>query len=85
MAEPRSSRVCADLRVHSLLESQFDRRRFLTMLGKEQENWLLDGLATSQPRWNVIGSNVMMARLGHDGDAGQQLFGRCVGPLPSRA
>jgi alkaline phosphatase D len=33
MAELRSSRVCADLRAHSLLESQFDRRRFLKMLG----------------------------------------------------
>jgi hypothetical protein len=33
MADPRSSRVGADLLAHPLLESEFDRRRFLKMLG----------------------------------------------------
>jgi hypothetical protein len=33
----------------------------------------------------VIGSNVMMARLDHDGDAGQRLFHDGLGRLPNGA
>ena len=32
------------------------------------------GLTRSQARWNVLGNNVMMARLDHDGDAGDLLW-----------
>lgn len=32
-----------------------------TTIGAEQERWLLDGLATSTARWNVIAQQVMMA------------------------
>lgn len=32
-----------------------------TMLGAEQERWLIDGLRGSRARWNVIGQQVMMA------------------------
>ena len=42
-----------------------------TMLGRTQERWLYDGYAAAEPRWNVLGSNVMMARLDHDGDQGR--------------
>ena len=32
-----------------------------TMLGAEQERWLLDGLRESPTRWNALGNQVMMA------------------------
>lgn len=32
-----------------------------TLLGAEQEAWLLDGLASSSSRWNVLAQQVMMA------------------------
>jgi alkaline phosphatase D len=35
----------------------------LTLLGEVQENWLFDGLAQSQARWNVIGQQTLMASL----------------------
>jgi alkaline phosphatase D len=34
-----------------------------TMLGPEQEDWLLTGLAGSGATWNAIGQQIMMARL----------------------
>lgn len=34
-----------------------------TMLGKAQEQWLLDGLARSSSRWNVIAQQYLMAQL----------------------
>ncbi|MGK5534307.1 alkaline phosphatase D family protein [Streptomyces sp. URMC 129] len=46
----------------------------VTMLGERQERWLLDGLAASGARWNVLANNVMMARLDHDGPAGDTLW-----------
>ncbi|MEU4694091.1 alkaline phosphatase D family protein [Actinoplanes sp. NPDC023714] len=46
----------------------------VTMLGFDQEKWLSAGLAASSARWNLLGSNVMMARLDHDGDAGDKLW-----------
>jgi len=46
----------------------------VTMLGVEQERWLYDGLASSPARWNILGSNVMLARLDHDGAAGDRLW-----------
>ena len=33
-----------------------------TLLGDEQEQWLLDGLTRSSGRWNVLAQQVMMAR-----------------------
>jgi alkaline phosphatase D len=35
----------------------------VTLLGAEQEEWLLDGLAASGARWNVLAQQVMMAQL----------------------
>jgi alkaline phosphatase D len=38
----------------------------VTMLGREQEGWLLDGLDRSRARWNVIAQQVMMGQLDHN-------------------
>jgi alkaline phosphatase D len=46
----------------------------ISMLGRRQESWLYDGLRRSNARWTVLGSNVMMARLDHDGDLGDLLW-----------
>jgi alkaline phosphatase D len=46
----------------------------ITMLGQEQERWLYRGIEQSHARWNLLGSNVMLARLDHDGDAGELLW-----------
>ena len=46
----------------------------VTMLGSEQERWLYDGFRTSRARWNILGNNVMLGRLDHDGDAGDRLW-----------
>ena len=46
----------------------------VSMLGETQEQWLERGLTRSRARWNVLGNNVMMARLDHDGDAGDLLW-----------
>ncbi|PAF11715.1 hypothetical protein CHH61_25810, partial [Shouchella clausii] len=32
------------------------------MLGEKQERWLLDGLTTSQAKWNVLAQQVFFAR-----------------------
>jgi alkaline phosphatase D len=34
-----------------------------TLLGQEQRNWLLTGLARSRAQWNVLAQQVMMARV----------------------
>jgi alkaline phosphatase D len=46
----------------------------VTMLGTAQERWLYNGLASWTARWNILGSNVMVARLDHDGAAGDLLW-----------
>ncbi|MBP2327718.1 alkaline phosphatase D [Kibdelosporangium banguiense] len=46
----------------------------VTMLGFPQEKWLFDGLAASRARWNILGSNVMVGRLDHDGASGNRLW-----------
>ncbi|BDI20580.1 hypothetical protein ANSO36C_63820 (plasmid) [Nostoc cf. commune SO-36] len=38
---------------------------FKTMLGSQQERWLLDGLDRSQARWNILAQQVLMAELDH--------------------
>lgn len=43
-----------------------------TMLGKEQEQWLFDGLARSQTRWNAIAQQIVMMPFD---------FGREEGPI----
>jgi alkaline phosphatase D len=34
-----------------------------TLLGKDQERWLLDGLGRSRSRWNIIAQQVLMAKV----------------------
>jgi alkaline phosphatase D len=46
----------------------------ISMLGQAQEQWLYDGLAASTAQWNILGNNVMLARLDHDGDLGDLLW-----------
>ncbi|MDN3022939.1 alkaline phosphatase D family protein [Streptomyces sp. S.PB5] len=46
----------------------------LTMLGAEQKQWLLDGLHDSPARWNLIGSQIMMAETDILLGAGKQWF-----------
>ena len=45
----------------------------VTMLGAEQEQWLYRGLA-APVRWNILGNNVMLSRLDHDGEAGDVVW-----------
>lgn len=45
------------------------------MLGPPQERWLLNNLGRSDARWNIIGNQVLIAELDHDGHArGDDLF-----------
>ena len=44
-----------------------------TLLGETQERWLLNGLAGSTARWNVIPQQVMMARIDFTPGAGESL------------
>ena len=46
----------------------------ISMLGERQERWLYDGLEKSRARWDILANNVMMARLDHDGAAGDRLW-----------
>ena len=46
----------------------------ISMLGEQQERWLYGGLERSRARWDVLANNVMMARLDHDGAAGEKLW-----------
>lgn len=46
----------------------------ISMLGAEQERWLYRGFEESNARWNLLGSNVMLGRLDHDGAEGDLLW-----------
>ncbi len=45
-----------------------------TMTGKKQERWLLQGLAQSQARWNVIAQQTMLAEYDSDPRPNLELF-----------
>jgi alkaline phosphatase D len=45
-------------------DDRFDPAR--TMLGDDQETWLLDGLGRSQARWNVLGNQIFAFQADHD-------------------
>ncbi|HJU73978.1 MAG TPA: alkaline phosphatase D family protein [Gemmatimonadaceae bacterium] len=53
----RSDQPCADGRKPRCPEA-FDPNR--TLLGKEQEKWLLEGLGRSTARWNLLANQVVM-------------------------
>ncbi|MDQ3610941.1 MAG: alkaline phosphatase D family protein [Actinomycetota bacterium] len=55
----------------------------VTMLGSEQESWLHSGLSASRAQWNVLANNVLMARLDHDGPAGDILWHDAWDGFPS--
>jgi len=55
----------------------------ITMLGTAQERWLEAGMAGSAARWNIIGNNVMLGRLDHDGTAGDRLWHDAWDGFPS--
>jgi alkaline phosphatase D len=38
----------------------FDPNR--TMLGRQQESWLSEGLTAAKDQWNILGSSILMAR-----------------------
>ncbi|SCL22650.1 alkaline phosphatase D [Micromonospora pallida] len=44
-----------------------------TMLGTDQEQWLLDGLSTSTARWKVLGNQTVITHADRDPGPGQQL------------
>ncbi|HEY0698512.1 MAG TPA: alkaline phosphatase D family protein [Micromonospora sp.] len=44
-----------------------------TMLGSAQEQWLLDGLAASTARWNVLGNQTVIAEADRDPGPGKRL------------
>ncbi|MBE2320492.1 alkaline phosphatase D family protein [Solirubrobacter sp. CPCC 204708] len=52
-------------------QDRFDPTR--TILGAEQEQWLLDGLSASPARWNVLAQQVLMAQLDSDPGAGTSI------------
>jgi alkaline phosphatase D len=59
----RTDQACGDVKL-SLdppCPETFDPAR--TMLGAEQEQWLLDGLAASRSTWNILGNQTVMADL----------------------
>ena len=43
-----------------------------TMLGEQQERWLLDGLAASQTKWKVLAQQVFFAHRDGDFDPGEE-------------
>ena len=53
-----------------------------TLTGPAQERWLLDGLASSSSRWNVIAQQVYVAAIDLEPGAGSRLQHRQVGRLP---
>ena len=43
-----------------------------TMLGREQENWLMGGMLNSEATWNVLAQQVMMAALNRGDEKGER-------------
>jgi alkaline phosphatase D len=63
----RTDQACGDakLSLDPPCPETFDPAR--TMLGAEQEQWLLDRLAASRSTWNILGNQTVMADLTLDG------------------
>jgi len=64
----RDDQACGD-GLRTDCEERLDPQR--TLLGPDQENWLLDGLASSTARWNVLAQQIMMAQLDFTLEPGQ--------------
>jgi alkaline phosphatase D len=65
----RSDQACGDGRDVNCA-ARLDPAR--TMIGPEQERWLLDGLARSRARWNVLAQQVFFSQVDYGG--GTQLY-----------
>ncbi|MBW3535888.1 MAG: alkaline phosphatase D family protein [Gemmatimonadetes bacterium] len=63
----RSDQACGDRNKPYCAEA-FEVGR--TMLGDAQERWMLEGLATSEARWNVLANQVMVSRLQREDEDG---------------
>lgn len=68
----RSDQPCGDPFIGPTCGEEDDPAR--TMLGPDQERWLLDGMRASETRWNVLAQQTIMAPFDYD-----------VGPDESRA
>ena len=55
----RSDQACGDGTKPVPCGEWADPKR--TMLGDDQEKWLIDGLASSKSRWQILANQVMMA------------------------
>ncbi|MET7461352.1 alkaline phosphatase D family protein [Nonomuraea sp. NPDC005501] len=66
----RSDQVCGDGQQIDCAE-RLDPSR--TMLGDEQEKWLLDGLGRSPAKWNVLAQQIAMCQLDFDPGPAQKL------------
>lgn len=66
----RSDQACGDGTRQVPCGAWADPER--TMLGAEQERWVMEGLADPTPRWHVLAQQVMMAPF--DGDPGPDTF-----------
>ncbi|NYE72945.1 alkaline phosphatase D family protein [Microlunatus parietis] len=60
----RSDQACGDGMNKPPCDEVYEEDR--TMTGPEQERWLLDGLATSTARWNVIAQQTIFAKFDYD-------------------
>jgi phosphodiesterase/alkaline phosphatase D-like protein len=59
----RDAQACGD-GIKAPCDDVFDPER--TLMGPEQERWLLDGLAASNARWNVLAQQTILAPFDYD-------------------
>lgn len=67
----RSDHPCGDGE-HARCEASSDPAQ--TVLGAEQESWLLERLTNAPARWNVLAQQVLMAELDHQIGAGEKFW-----------
>lgn len=65
----RDDQACGDGNKRSCAAHRTAER---TLLGAAQERWFLEGLTASKARWNIVGQQIMMARLmSRDAEGGE--------------
>jgi phosphodiesterase/alkaline phosphatase D-like protein len=65
----RDDQVCSEGKLTAACAELDDPRR--TMLGPDQERWLLRGLSEASAQWNVVGQQMMMAAFDFDPGVGR--------------
>ena len=75
----RNDHPCGDGE-HPRCAASFDPAQ--TMLGAEQEAWLLEGLARAPARWSVLAQQVLMAELDHVVGEGEVFWQDCWDGYP---